>query len=348
MSDEEAIPATAFMYNGHHEATFIHSYGHRSGLAYRTRNTGRLKITHLTAENCRGGVYFGSRVWGWANVEAHNNQREPSALTGTIASLPDIENASQQGFILTGVVRPATTESPIKLALKDSSLNSKVTLSYFPVGGSAIPGSYVADLSGTSKFDITLQDVDQDAILINSQGNTVTAWARDVTTGAVIRRTAGGTSVNRSNDMEVHCLSNVENAFYLDGLVTNERLAFIGEVSASIFMPAGSQPDMLTRSAVVEVSGRKAGAQVCSRDAIRSNLDTATTGAKTITVAHTYFQIPDAGQISVSVYDPSPTFTGSLKADPVIQTITATDITFAYEVLTTGTSGPLVLVAQIH
>lgn len=351
VSDESEITPGGLLYNGHHEFGMIHMYGNLSGIGYRCRNTGRLKGNHLVSENNRGGVEFATRTWGILPlVECHNNQREPADLAGTLPSLPDIYNKSIQGLTLNAVVRHVKTQAAVQLALKDESAGSDVTLNFFTAGGAPVAGSYVASLVGSSKFDITLQDVNQDAIVLNSAHNKIDVLARRVTNGAVVRRIAGPSSVNRDNDIYIHTLPSVTTAFYLDGLVTNERLAFIGEVATggAIFDPAGSQPNMVGQNTIVTISGRIGSASICSRDSIRSNLDTTTTGVKTITVAHSYFQTPDAGQISVSVYDPSPAFTGSLKDDPVIQTITATDITFAYEVLTTGTGGPLVLCAQIR
>lgn len=343
VSDEEDIGLTGLTYNGHHEFGMIHLYGNLSGLAYRTRNTGRLKGNHMVCENCRGGAYFGSRVWGNISIlECHNNQREPSDLATTLAPLPDIHNASLQGFTVNATVRHTTTQAATKLALKDVGRNSKIILNYFTAGGSFVPNAYVADIASLgSSFDITLQDTNQDAIVVSGLYNKLVVYANDVTTGAVVRRVAGPSSVNRSNDIEVHTRNNVLYAFSLDGLVTNERLAFFGELveGGAIFNPANSQPDPLNRSVLLEVSGRVGTAQYSSHDIGRVDLDNTSLAEQTVTVSHNYFQTPLDAQVVTSLADPSPTYNGVFRTLPRFQSATSTQITFVYQLETLGTVG---------
>lgn len=333
-------------YNGHHEFGFMHLYGNLNGLGYRTRNTGRLKGQHMVCENCRGGAYFDSRVWGGISMlECHSNGREPSTLAGTLSTYPDIDNQSLQGFNLKSVVRRSETQAASYLALNQAGRGGKVELDYFTIDSTPLTTAKVANItSENSDISIRCQSVGADAVYLAGVANKLSLVAKDVTANAVYRY-AGASSENRGNEINIVAYD-CTNLLYLDGAVTTESIKITGELSTGQTVTAGTALDLYNRGASVDIAVRVGSTYVSSYDNGRSNLDNTVTTAQTITVTHNYFQTPDPSQVSFNIYDTSPVYGGAL-GYCYLQSVSATKLVFAYKLSAIGTNGPLVLCWKI-
>lgn len=340
VSDEETV------YNGHHEFGFMHLYGNLSGLGYKTMNTGRLKGNHMVVENCRGGAYFGSRVWGEISIlEAHANGREPSTLAGTLPVFPDIEIASLQSFTVHATVRRNQSQAASYIGLKSTGRGTVVKLNYYAIG--TIPtNSKVAEITSDScDYDIACQFMLGDAVTIEGTCNRVNVNGRTLTGGALVRRIAGASNQNLGNVIDI-VARDVASCLYVDGLVTSESLKISALLNAGQTITTGSTLDLFNRSLSVSFNAHIAGVVYSSTDVGRIVLDNTTTAEQTIDVPHTYFQIPDASQVSFSLYDPAPSYAGAMQYI-YLRATTATTLTFVYKLSATGANGPLILCFQI-
>lgn len=345
VSDETVTGASR--YNGHHEFTFMHLYGNYSGYGYKTINTGRLKGSHLVCENCRGGAYFGNRVWGEISIiECHNNGRNPATLAGTLDIFPDIDSTSLQSFNFNATIRRTKMESPSYIGLRSSGKQTRANVNYYPIG--SIPDNSPVALitSQDSEYDIMLTGVSGDAVSVSGVNNRIAVSASDVTGGSVVKRVSGGSSQNRNNDIRINA-HNVANILNLDGLVTTESFKILGELNSGQTVISGSAIDMVNRGISLDIAARVSGVLATSYDVGRVNLDNTVTTEQTISVNHNYFQQPDAAQVSFNLYDPSPTYTGAMQYI-YLQNVTATQLTFVYKLSSTGSSGPLVLCWRIQ
>lgn len=347
VSDEQDVTPGGLTYNGHHEFGFMHLYGNLNGLGYKTMDTGRLKGNHMVVENCRGGAYFGSRVWGNVSIlEAHANGREPSTLAGTLPVFPDIEIASLQGFTIDATVRRNQSQAASYCALKMTGRLTNAKLNYYSIG--TIPAlSTVANITGSSNtVDIVCQGMVGDAVIVEGLVNDIRVNGRVLTGGSLVRRIAGATSTNRGNKFSI-VATNCANVFNSDGLVTNEVIDISADISTGQTVTSGTPFDFVVRSPVVNVSGRIGANAVGSRRRGSINLNNTLTTEQTITVAHGYFQLPHITQVGYDLYDPSPSYGGVMQYF-YVQSVDASNITFVYKLSSTGAGGPLVLLWRVE
>ena len=347
MVSDESIVTGSNRYNGHHEFGIIHLYGNYSGYGYKTINTGRLKGSHLICENCRGGAYFGTRVWGEISIlECHSNGRNPSSLVGTLEIFPDIDNYSLQSFSFNSTVRRSQMEATTYIGLRSSGKQTSCKINFFQIG--TLTGtSQVANITGQdSNYDIVLSGVSGNAVTYAGINNRISVNGSDMSTGNLVTRTAGASSQNRNNNVVINA-RNVANVLYLDGLVSTESIKIVAELGSGQTITAGSSIDMVGRGISLDIAARVNGVLATSYDVGKTNLDNTVTTEQTITVNHNYFQTPDAAQISFNLYDPSPTYAGAMQY-LYLQSITATQLTFVYKLSSIGTGGPLVLCWRIQ
>ena len=345
VSDETVVGSQR--YNGHHEFTFVHLYGNYNGYGYKTINTGRLKGSHLVCENCRGGAYFGNRVWGEVSIiECHSNGRNPSTLAGTLEVFPDIDVYSLQSFTFSSTIRRSQMEALSYIGLRSAGKLTRGNVSYYPIGTIPANSPVAVITSKDSEYDIMLNGVSGDAVSVAGVNNRVSVNGSDVTSGSLVTRVGGSSGQNRNNDIRINA-HNVANILNLDGLVTTESIKIVGELNTGQTVVSGTAIDMVSRGISLDIAARVNGVLATSYDVGRVNLDNTVTTEQTITVSHNYFQTPDAAQISFNLYDPSPTYTGALQY-LYLQSITATQLTFVYKLSAIGTGGPLVLCWRIQ
>lgn len=342
MVSDEALTGGGERYNGHHEFGIMHLYGNLSGLGYKTVETGRLKGNHMVVENCRGGAYFGSRVWGNISIlEAHNNGREPSTLAGTLPVFPDIEVASLQGLTLDITLRRIITQAATYLGLKTTGRMHNIKMNYFTIAPAPANSPVAHILSESGTYDIVCTDVSGDAVIVEGVTNKVKVNGRSIALGALVKRVAGASSQNRGNEIEITA-RDCDAIINLDSLVTTEMFNITGELFTGQVINSGTAFGFTNQSPSVNMSVRIGTASFSAQRSGRVNLDNTITTEQTIAVNHGYFQTPDPAQVSLSIYDPSPSYAGSLDYAR-IQSTSATQIVFVYKLGAVGVGGPLVL-----
>lgn len=348
VTDEQSVGSDS--YHGHHEFGFMHLYGNRSGYGYRAENTGRLKGNHMICENCRGGFMNSTRTWGSISVlECHSNGVQPSEHTGTLDKMYDILDLSLQAFNVNAIVRRTIAEQEEYTAYRTTGKNGRVTLDYFVAGSSvtgASSGNMAEILSSSKTIDINCVNTSGNAVYIDGIGNNVKINSRNHFNGALVKR-VGNSGANLSNNVTINA-NNCAALLYLDGLVTTEQFNITGNLNAgqTIYESGSDAIDMYFRGVLTSLAVRIGSSFYASKDAGRVNLDNTVTTAQTITITHNYFQSPDPSQVSFSLYDPSPNYSGAVEYI-YLQSVSSTSLTFTYKLSAVGTGGPLVLCWKI-
>lgn len=205
VSDE--LPIADTHYNGHHEFGFLHLYGNRHGYGYKSFNTSRIKGFHLICENCRGGAYFGERVWGAISIlECHNNSRQTSSITDVSKPLPDVNILSKQSFDLNVIIRRAQTEAKRYIGLYAKSEMLNIKMNYFSID--PIPKNAIVAIidSKNSNFDIMLRDVLNTAIVLRGYNNVLAVNGSNVKNGSLIEvNVKGSKGTNKIDIMAEDC-----------------------------------------------------------------------------------------------------------------------------------------------
>lgn len=352
---DEQRTANGFLvdYHGHHEFNTMHLYGNVSGYAYRGLNTGRLKGNHMICENCRGGAYFPTRVWGGiAMLECHNIGRQPPNYVGTLAILPDIYNESSQGFQFNATVRRSKQQAATYLTYYGSSNNhgTIARIDYFALDDSGTglpPVGDIIELNGEDN-DITLvcRNVNGDAVLVQAPNNSISVRCTDLINGSVVNRFDGATSGNHTNTFDI-VATNVADVFNVDGLVTPESIKIVANLSSGQTLFSGTALDLVTRAVQFDIVSRINGVVYSSRRHGTENLDNTVTTEQTISFDHNFFTTPQPDNVKFGLYDPGSSYAGSM--DYIyLRSVDATQLTFVYKLGTTGINGPLILLWSVE